>query len=104
MNKTLYKFLREGMKSEHGNCVWTSGEWKKEDKVSLCNRGFHASKTALQALGYVRGEVLAKVEVRGKGLKDSDKEVWSEMRIVKAWKWQKKDSVALSIYAAVLCL
>jgi signal recognition particle GTPase len=26
------------------------------------------------------------------------------MRIVRAWKWEKEDSVALAIYAARLCL
>ena len=102
--KKLYKFLREGLKSEHGNCTWEVGVWKKEDNISICNRGFHASKTPLQAIGYVAGEILAEVEVRGKSIKEDDKEVWSEMRITKAWHWTKADSVALSIYSAELCL
>jgi hypothetical protein len=47
---------------------------------------------------------MAKVEVRGKHLAQSDKQVWSEMRVVKAWEWTKADSVALAIYAAELAL
>ena len=103
MNK-LYKFLRKGLKSDSGDCTWKIGKWKKESKVSLCNAGFHASKTPSQAFSYVQGEILAEVEVRGKSDVQEDKECWSEMRIVKAHKWQKKDSVALSIYAAELCI
>src|SRR3990167_2470370 len=102
--KKLYKFLREGLKSESGSCLWKLGEWKKEDDISMCNRGFHASKTPLQALRYIAGEIVAEVEVKGEHLEEKDKEVWSEMRITKAWNWEKKDSVALSIYSAELCL
>ena len=98
--KTLYKFLRTGLKSNSGDYKWKIGEWCKEDKVDICNAGFHASKTPLQALSYVSGEIVAKVEVRGKSIVQDDKECWSEMRIVKAWDWEKKDSVALSIFAA----
>ena len=103
--KTRWKFLREGMKSEHGDCVWKNGEWKHYDSIlEMCNAGFHCSKQINQAFNFVQGEILAKVQVKGKSEIKSDKEVWSDMRVVKAWKWQKKDSVALSIYAAELCL
>lgn len=98
--KKLYKFLRTGLKSQNGGHEWKIGEWYKEDKVNICNQGFHASKTPLQALGYVPGEIVALVEVRGQSIIEDDKECWSEMRIVKAWNWEKKDSVALSIFAA----
>ena len=67
--KLLYKFLREGLKSEHGNCTWKVDEWKHEDKVELCGAGFHASETPLQALGYVAGEILSIVEVKGENSK-----------------------------------
>ena len=101
----LYKFLRTGLKSDNGrNRDWEMGVWRKEDKVELCHNGFHASKTPLQALGYVAGEILAQVEVGGISDVEKDKEVWSEMRIVKAWNWTKEDSVALSIFSAELCI
>ena len=105
--KTRYKFLKleDGkIKSASGDCTWEIGEWKKEDKADLCNRGFHCSKEIYQAFSYVQGEVLAEVEVKGKSDIQDDKEAYTEMKIVKAWKWQKKDSVALSIFAAELCL
>ena len=100
----LYKFLRTGLKSNSGNHKWEVGKWYKEDTVDICNRGFHASKTPLQALGYVAGEIVAQVEVKGKSIIQDDKGCWSEMRIVKAWNWKKKDSVSLSIFSAELCL
>ena len=102
--KKLYKFLRTGLRSNSGNHTWKIGEWYEEDKVSICNRGFHASKTPLQALSYVGGEILAEVFVRGKSEIQKNKECWSEMKINKAWHWTKKDSVELSIFAAELCL
>ena len=70
----------------------------------MCNSGFHASKTPQQALGYVAGEILAQVEVKGESKKQDDKECWSDMRIVKAYHWKKQDSVALSIFAAELVI
>ncbi len=103
-----YKFLkleRGEIKSDSGNETWKIGEWKKlEGEPYLCQYGFHCSKTPYQAFSYVQGEVLAIVEVRGKKDIQEDKEAWSEMRIVKAYKWTKKDSVAFSIYAAELVL
>lgn len=103
--KTLYKFLREGLKSDSGHHEWKLNTWYKIDgKISICNNGFHASKTIYQAFGYVKGEILAEVEVRGDSVCEDDKECWSEMRIVKAWYWQKEDSVSLSIFAAELCI
>ena len=101
----MYKFLREGLKSDNGNEVWKIGKWKKHrGKLEMCKSGFHCSKRIYQAFSYIQGEILAEVEVRGKSIKREDKEVWSEMRIVRAWKWQKKDSVSLAIYCAELCL
>lgn len=96
----LYKFLRTGLKSEYGDCQWTIGEWKKEENIAICSSGFHASEKVFDAFSYVRGELLARVEVRGDCIKQSDKQVWSEMRIVKAYRWKKEDSVALAIFAA----
>jgi len=98
--KQLYKFLRTGLKSQHGNCVWTVGEWKHEDAISLCDSGFHASEKPLDALSYVMGEVLALVEVKGKSLIEKDKQAWSDMRVTKAYRWTKEDSVKLAIFAA----
>jgi hypothetical protein len=104
--KIRYKFLRlvdGNVKSSNGDVTWKLGEWKHEDRVKACAYGFHCSKEIWEAFSFVPGET--EVECKGKcDDSESDKEVYQDMRIVKAWKWQKKDSVALSIYAAELCL
>jgi len=102
--KYLYKFLRTGMKSENGNHKWKKNVWYKENNIDICERGFHASKNIIDALNYVKGEILAKVEVRGDSIIEKDKECWSEMRILETWKWNKKKSLSLAIYAAELSL
>ena len=40
-----WKFLREGLKSEHGKTVWKLGEWEHEDFPKICNSGFHFPPT-----------------------------------------------------------
>ena len=104
-----YKFLklkRKKIVSGHNEKFnWQIGKWyKTEGELSMCANGFHCSQAPLAALGYVPGEVLAEVEVRGDRLVTSDKECWSEMQIAKAYRWTKKDSVALSIYSAGLVI
>lgn len=103
-----YKFLNleeKKIKSENGDLTWKIGKWQKIDKeLKMCKVGLHCSKTPYQAFSYVQGDVLAIVETRGGSLVEEDKECWSEMRITKAYKWTKKDSVAFAIYAAELVL
>jgi len=100
-----YKFLRTGLKSDNGNIKWKFGKWEKyEDELEMCQAGFHCSLEPYDAFSYVQGEIIAEVEVRGKSLKQDDKQVWEEMRIIRAWKWTKRDSVKLAIYSAELCL
>ena len=41
---------------------------------------------------------------KAKNEKQKDKQVWSDMKVIKAWKWTKRDSVALSIYSAELVI
>ena len=100
----LWKSMQKGMKSSHGSIKWKKGKWFIEDNISICNRGFHASENVIHAMGYVSCEVLAKVEVRGEVIRQDDKQVWSEMRIVEAYEWTKEDSVKLAIYAAELVI
>ena len=100
-----YKFLRTSLKSDSGDIKWKKGKWKAhKGELEMCQSGFHCSKTIYQAFSYVQGEHLALVEVAGKSIKDDDKEVWQKMRVVKTWRWTKRDSVALSVYAAGLVL
>lgn len=48
-------------------------------------------------------KILARVEVRGKcifkGKLDGFQEYWTEMRVVKTWKWGEKEEGELSKYA-----
>jgi len=104
-----YKFLNlkeENIISGYNeNFRWKIGKWyKTDDKLIMCEKGFHCSKTPPDALGHVPGEVFAIVEVRGKSIKQKDKECWEEMRIKKAYRWTKKDSLKLAIYSAELVL
>ena len=104
MNKKIikqYKFLRTGMKSENGNQVWKLRKWARvEGELELCKLGFHSSEEPYDAFSYVQGEILAIVECRGEHLKDDNKYCWREQRVIKTYKWTKKDSVRLAIYSA----
>lgn len=102
---TRWKFLRTGYKSESGNLKWKLGKWNRvEGELDMCRNGFHCSKTPFQAFSYVQGEILAEVECRGEHLAWEDKECWQEMRIIRAYRWTKKDSVKLAVYVAELVL
>lgn len=101
--KTLWKSMRSGLQSAHGKIEWKEGKWfKHTGEISICNAGFHASENIVDAMGYLSCEILAKVEVRGDSIIRDDKQVWSEMKIVKIYKWTKKDNIKLAIYAAKL--
>jgi len=103
--KTRYKFLRTGYKSEIGDHKWKVGKWYEYDgDIEMCKSGFHCSKGIYQAFSHIRGEILAEVEVAGKHEVQDDKEVWEKMRVVRSWKWTKKDSVLFAIFAARLVL
>ena len=93
------------IKSDSGEMTWQIDKWKTHrGKVELCESGLHCSKGIYQAFSYIQGEILARVECSGRSDISDDKEAYSKMRIVEAYKWQKKDSVALAIYAAKLVL
>jgi len=100
-----WKFIRKGFKSENGTTKWKLNEWQEPVKdIDMCNRGYHCSKEIYQAFSYVQGEILCQVECKGKHDVGGDKEVWENQRVVRAYKWTRKDSVALAIYAAELCI
>jgi hypothetical protein len=106
---TAWKFLRltdaGKIRSGSGKLTWTVGTWKTFRGTPLCCvRGLHASPRAVDALRYVPGEILAQVECAGAHDDEGDKSAWQRMRIVKAWRWNAPDSVALAVYAAELVL
>ena len=100
----MYKFLREvngKIVSEYGTQEWKVGKkYSVKGKIKCCRNGFHASDTPLDALNYVNGEVLAICEGSGDCDMQSNKSAYRTMKIVKAYRWTKADSVALAIYAA----
>lgn len=104
----MWKFLNKkgrSIVSDKGDQEWKIGEWVHVDgEIRACKNGLHASKKILDAFGYVQGTVLARVEVKGKHDDENDKSAYSDMRIIEAYEWTKKDSVALAIYSAELCL
>src|SRR5579859_2751892 len=108
-NKRAWKFLHlteDGqIKSDHGDLAWTVGEWQHVDGgIYACSNGLHCSPRISEALSYVHGTVLARVEVKGESDHESDKSAWSDMRIVKAYRWTKEDSMALAVHAAELVI
>jgi len=98
-----WKCLNDGLKSNYDKSQWEIGVWRKTECKELCH-GFNASPRIYDAMQYVYPDNLAVVEIRGKKYEDNNKITCSEMKIVKAWKWEKKDSVALSIFCAELCI
>lgn len=99
--KQLWKSLGAGLTS-HGKFKWQLDKWEKaEGKIIACQNGFHGSRRIIDAMRFVNMEVLAVVEVDGASdTSESDKEAWQKMKIIKAWKWEKKDSVELAVFAA----
>ena len=99
----LWKCIPDGMIS-HGH-KWEIGKWYKvEGEVEMCIWGFHASKSVMDAMKYVTPGYICRVEVRGKSIKQDDKQVWSEMMVLSAVRLTKEDSVSLAIYAAELVI
>jgi hypothetical protein len=99
--KFLWKALKKGIVSDKNDFKWKVGKWYHQDgKIKCYENGFHASTRVIDAMRFVDCEVLAKVEVKGDNDIESDRQAWSDMRIVKTYKWSKKDSVRLAIFAA----
>ena len=98
--KIAYKFLRTGLKSKYDGSPWKLGEWRKVNSPCEPCVGLNASRNIVDALSYVQGEILAKVEYKGGVIDSGDKLTCEKMRIVRTWKWTKEHSVRLAVYAA----
>jgi hypothetical protein len=99
-----YKFLlldNDRVGSMHGKMDWKLDKWQRvAGDIKACNNGFHCSLRMLDALNYVKGGLVARVEVAGGCDLESDKQSWRRMRLVDMRIWRPEDSVSLSIYAA----
>ena len=105
--KRLWKSLKlqDGkIVSEYDCSEWIIGEWRTVPKPKQECKGLNCCENIVDAMGYVAMEVLAQVEIRGEKIVGTDKITSEKMRIVKAWKWEKKDSVALAVYSSELCI
>ena len=100
----LYKFLDAGLKSHYDGSPWTVGKWRTVPEPTVECLGLNASRYVSDALGYVRGVVLAKVEVGGKIIKGDDKWTCEKMRLVAVADWGKEHSLRMAIFAARSCL
>ena len=90
--------------SGYDKSPWIVGEWREVPPPPRSCEGLNCCENIIDAMGYVNMEVLAEVEIDGKQITDDDKITAQRMRINHAWKWEKKDSVSMAIYAAELCL
>ena len=98
--KTAYKFLRTRMRSDYDGSDWKLGEWRQVDAPTVECRGLNASELIPDALHYVQGEILARVEYKGTVVTGGDKVTCEYMRVVETWPWTKRMSVQLAVFAA----
>ena len=97
LKNQAWKCIPTSMKSH--NHKWKRNKWYNVDgKLKLCSNGFHASKTILDAWTYVNPGFICIVEFKGDIVTDTDKFCSQKMRIVKRYKWSKKDSLHFSIF------
>lgn len=103
-----YKFLNlfDGeLRSSVGDQTWQLGAWEEvAGEPELCKYGFHCCERPYDALNYVKGNILARVEVGGMVTPGSDKEAWQKMSVADARYWRKVDSVRLAVFCAELVL
>jgi hypothetical protein len=98
-----YKFITKDMKSSNGDHTWEIGKWYKEENIKICERGFHACKTARDTFEYIYGDKFFIVEYRGEVIVEGDKLVASEMRLVQEIPLEKV-AKRFAIWCAKQCL
>ncbi|MGV8080927.1 MAG: hypothetical protein AB2L22_12835 [Syntrophales bacterium] len=99
----LYKSLPRSKESYR--IEYELGKWHKIDgDLKMCANGFHASTNIIDAMLNVDCGYIARVEVRGKCLRENTKECWSEMKIIEWHEWKRKDALPLAIFLAEMVL
>jgi hypothetical protein len=88
--------------SGYDKSPWIVGEWREVPAPTRECEGLNCCESIIDAMVYVNMDVLAEVEIDGKQIVGDDKITVQRMRIIKAWKWEKMDSVKMSSYAAGL--
>ena len=82
---TAYHFLALGGRMRHpvnGHTHVVAGLALHEDEIQLCVRGLHASIKPIDALQYAPGPCLTLVECSGKIVKDIDKIVCTDRKVI----------------------
>ena len=83
---------------------WTVGEWREVPAPVRECEGLNCCRNIIDAMSYVDMEVLAEVEIDGKRVDSGDKITVQRMRIIRAWRWTRQDSVLLIAYMVKLYL
>ena len=87
------------------NINFKIGKWYKyENKLKLHEPGFSGLKDILDIISYRNVDTWAKIQVKGNSITGKGIKYWSEMKIVKTFKWLERDSVNFAIYVAELVL
>ena len=104
--KTYWKPLklneRGQIVSGFDGSVWNVGKWRTVPAPTEECIGLNCSEYIADAMGYVEMAVLAEVEIAGAIITGDNKITSEKMRILHAYRWEKKDSVAFAVYAAGL--
>ena len=101
--KLLWKTIPQNFESRGHK--WETGKWYHVNgEIKLCQNGFHASPTILDAMRYVFTGWICRAGVGGDCKIGNDKSAWSDMMVIKRYKWTKQMSVKLAVYAAELVL
>jgi hypothetical protein len=96
------KYRNGKIVSDYDGSPWTVGEWREVSAPTKACEGLNCCENIIDAMGFVNVEVLAEVEIDGVKIISDDKITVQRMRIIRAWKWDKMDSVALASYSAGL--
>ena len=67
---------------EDGRKIRVGRTLKVKPPVVLCERGLHASKRIIDALGYSQGYIICKVKLSGEIIHDTDKSVATERTVI----------------------
>lgn len=95
----LWKTIPEGFES-HGH-KWRMNKWYEvEGELIMCENGFHASRLLPDAFSYVSPYWVCKVEIGDDFIEDGDKVVARRMRIIKKYRWTKRDNVRFAVWCA----
>ena len=104
MKKTGWTFLvvrGDGeIVSEHDGSPWEIKKWRAVKPPEREVIGLNCSTFIQDALRYVNGTVLAKVQYTGKVIETQDKVTCEKMRITAAWEWGREQSVKMAIFSA----